>query len=113
MDYARIKDQLLEKRNELLSRVNKLDKDIHHRDEPYEKDFAEQAVELENLEVLFELDREGRESLKLINEALFRLDNGSYNVCNRCGEEIGEERLDALPYTDICVVCAEKLAAND
>ena len=75
MDYARIKDQLLEKRNELLSRVNKLDKDIHHRDEPYEKDFAEQAVELENLEVLFELDREGRE-----------LDHiaGTRYFCNQC-----------------------------
>ena len=108
MDYSAIREQLEGQRNELLRRVSKLDKDLHHRDEPYEKDSAEQAVELENLEVLFELDREGRESLKLINEALYRLDNNCYNNCSLCGDEIGEARLTALPYTDLCLDCAEK-----
>ena len=107
MDYSAARDELIRQRNELLRRVHRLDKDLHHRDEPYARDFAEQVVELENLEVLFELDREGRESLKLINEALYRMDNDCYEICSRCGEQIGEERLAVLPFTDLCIECAE------
>lgn len=107
MDYSATRAKLIKQRNELLSRVSRLHKDLHHRDEPYARDFAEQVVELENLEVLFELDRESRESLKLINEALYRLDHECYDICSRCGETIAAERLKALPYTDLCIDCAE------
>src|SRR6187200_3436983 len=43
-------------------------------------------------------------------EALNRLDNGSYGVCESCGQSITPARLEAIPYTRFCVKCAE---AND
>ena len=43
-----------------------------------------------------------------VNEALFRLENDNYLLCSKCGEAIGEARLEALPYTDLCIDCASQ-----
>jgi len=40
--------------------------------------------------------------------ALERIDAGTYGRCENCGQEIGRERLEALPYTRFCVQCAGK-----
>ena len=107
MDYEQIHVQLATRRDELLRRVTKLKREVHNRDEPYSADFAEQAVELENLDVLFELDREGREELARVNKAIMRLENDEYDICMGCNNEISRERLEAIPYTDLCIHCAE------
>jgi RNA polymerase-binding transcription factor len=36
-----------------------------------------------------------------------RIDAGSYGRCERCGQEIPEERLDAVPYATLCVTCKQ------
>lgn len=107
MDTDAIRRQLNTRRNELLQRVNRLDKDVSHRDEPYDRDGAEQAIELENLDVLMRLDEEGRAELKQVNAALMRLDSGNYGLCAECGEAIAPERLAALPSTTTCIDCAK------
>ena len=43
-----------------------------------------------------------------IDEALLRLDAGTFGVCEGCREEIGSERLDAIPYSHLCIHCAER-----
>jgi DnaK suppressor protein len=40
--------------------------------------------------------------------ALERIEAGTYGSCENCGQEIGRERLEALPYTRFCVQCADK-----
>src|SRR6476659_5423103 len=40
-------------------------------------------------------------------EALNRLDNGTYGVCESCGQSIASARLEAIPFTRFCVKCAE------
>lgn len=107
MDIKAIEQRLKQKRDELLHRAERLHRDVHNRDEPVEKDFAEQAVELENLEVLLELDRETRAELQNVLEALARIDEDEYGACQICGEAIDEARLEALPYVQACVRCAE------
>lgn len=52
-------------------------------------------------------DRE-REKLAEIEEALERLKNGSYGICEECGELIGEGRLLAMPFARVCVDCKSK-----
>lgn len=49
-------------------------------------------------------DRE-RKLIFKIQEALQRLDNGEYGICEGCGEEIGIERLKARPVTTLCISC--------
>jgi RNA polymerase-binding transcription factor DksA len=46
--------------------------------------------------------------LEEIGAALGRLDDGSFGRCEECGRAIGRERLDALPYTRLCVDCARQ-----
>jgi DnaK suppressor protein len=49
-------------------------------------------------------DRE-RKLLTKIDEAIVRIDEGSYGVCEDCGEEIGLKRLEARPVTTLCIDC--------
>ena len=49
-------------------------------------------------------DRE-RRLIKKIREALVRMDNGTYGICEECGEEISLARLKARPVTTLCVSC--------
>lgn len=51
--------------------------------------------------------RHAQGELSLVQEALARLDAGSYGQCADCGEAIGLERLQALPYARLCVRCQE------
>ena len=82
---------------------------IHHRDEPLSADFAEQASEMENFEVLVALDKEGKEELEHINAALTRIESGQYNECSVCGKNISHKRLEAIPYTVYCLDCADSV----
>jgi len=52
-------------------------------------------------------DRE-RKLIKKIRKALERIDDGSYGLCEECGEEIGEKRLEARPVTTLCIECKSK-----
>ncbi|MDL2306912.1 RNA polymerase-binding protein DksA [Desulfovibrio sp. OttesenSCG-928-C06] len=52
-------------------------------------------------------DRE-RKLIKKINSALARIEDGSYGVCDDCGEEIGVPRLKARPVTKLCINCKAK-----
>lgn len=106
MDLEKIKQSLLQKQAEIMSRVDRTHEHIHHRNEPVSADFSEQVTELENEEIIHALDGEGRLELKKIGRALQRIDSGDYAYCSRCGEEIGEQRLQALPETDRCINCA-------
>jgi DnaK suppressor protein len=49
-------------------------------------------------------DRE-RKLLSKIEEALNRIDEGDFGVCEDCGEEIGLKRLEARPVTTLCIDC--------
>ena len=50
-----------------------------------------------------------------VDEALRKIKNGTYGLCEHCGKEITEERLDIIPYTRLCISCEEKfpLKAED
>jgi len=43
-----------------------------------------------------------------VDEALRKIKNGKYGICENCGKEIAEERLDIIPYARLCIYCEEK-----
>jgi DnaK suppressor protein len=49
------------------------------------------------------------EVLQQVNAALERMNQGTYGICQRCGKEIGEERLEAFPYVTYCIQCQSYL----
>ncbi len=52
-------------------------------------------------------------TLELVNEALARVENGTYGLCAECAEPISRPRLQAIPYARHCIRCARKLEGNE
>lgn len=52
-----------------------------------------------------------REQLAEVRHALQKIDEGTYGVCERCGNAIAPERLEAIPYATLCVGCKQKSIA--
>ena len=107
MDLEIAKKALLEKQQELLSRVERTHKHIYQKDEPVSAQFSEQVTEMANAELVHALDVEGRMELNQIQHALERLDAGEYGSCIDCGNAISEQRLEAIPFAEKCIKCAE------
>jgi len=101
------RQKLLSLRDEYSQRIDALQKDLQHQQVPLEKDSAELASQLENEDVLEALDGEARGIVVQINHALQCIEDGSYGICSSCGEVISEARLNAVPYTCLCIDCAE------
>jgi RNA polymerase-binding protein DksA len=54
------------------------------------------------------LEENSTHVLTEIDAALGRIEEGTYGVCKRCGNSIGEERLEALPWATLCIDCKRK-----
>lgn len=106
--FDQVKKQLQSLREDYTRRIDAIQIDSHHKEEPVEKDFAEQATQSENDDVLAALDDEAQHMVMHIDAALSRISNGTYGICTACGEQIAKERLKALPFAELCIQCAEK-----
>jgi RNA polymerase-binding protein DksA len=102
-----IRSKLLQQKQELLTRAAKVRADITRSSGPLDKDFAEQVVQMENDAVLAGIGEATKQELAQINRALAQLDQGTYGQCSSCGQPIGVRRMNALPYSDLCISCAE------
>jgi RNA polymerase-binding transcription factor DksA len=112
VDTQAVRSQLLRRRDELRSRANRANADLRHESDPLSADFAEQVTQRENDDVLGAISHSAREELHQLDAALRRLEEGRYTTCSMCGEDIEEERLAAVPYTDRCRACAERARSS-
>lgn len=71
------------------------------------EDIVDRANNAYNRELMFSLSDGERNMVLQIEEALKRMDAGSYGRCSNCGEAISVLRLEAVPYTRFCVNCQE------
>lgn len=94
---------LMKKRRELLERLDRVN--VSQR-KSHDRDQDEQAVERENDEIVDALGENILKELEQINRAGSRLEAGTYNICSSCKGAIGYERLEAIPYTELCIKCA-------
>lgn len=102
--FAEIREALLLKKNELTTRLERINANLRRG---YEADSKERAKQLEDNEVVDALGNEARDELKKISAAMQRLDSGDYGICIECGLPINEGRLKVHPYADECIDCAE------
>jgi len=98
-----VKRSLEEKLATLMGRVTKIESDLR---DPGSKNWTERGTEAENDEVLERLGDAERSEIQQIQAALDRIATGSYFTCSRCGEPIAAGRLEALPYTTVCIAWA-------
>lgn len=78
----------------------------------YDNHPAEMATELFQVEHNTALKVHEEHLLKDIHDALGRINDGTYGKCAFCGKNIGEERLEAIPYTRLCIDCEESKAVT-
>ena len=102
------KKRLLERRGQLQEIVSKAEQDGREADEEAAQDIADKATNSYTKEVLFKKSNDDRFILQLIQEALDRMEEGSYGTCVHCGGEMQQKRLDAVPWARHCLDCQEK-----
>lgn len=108
-DVENFKRKLLEMRRDLLGQVEK--KKLYSKEvgEDGIPDSGDVAAYSYSKEVLMGLGENERTKLRLVEEALAKIDEGVYGVCERCEEAIPVKRLDLLPFTRYCVQCQSEL----
>ncbi len=74
-------------------------------------DMADQARATTKSTSRCKLKQTDAKILQAIDEALVRIDKGTFGVCRDCGEPIAEARLNAIPWTRVCITCKEKQKA--
>jgi DnaK suppressor protein len=68
-------------------------------------DLGDQASAEADQNFILRLREREQKLLKKIDEALDRITNGTFGICESCGEEIGLKRLKARPVTTLCIEC--------
>src|SRR4026209_1060409 len=106
---ANLKELLLRKRGEILpvstgTRPLPASVDVDSR----QGDLADQASGNNEVHIQLKLKQTDAKILQAIEEALTRMEKGTYGICRDCGEEIAPARLNAIPWTRVCITCKEK-----
>jgi DnaK suppressor protein len=70
-------------------------------------DFTDQATFESDMDLNIHMRERENKLLFKIKEALERIENGTYGVCEICGEAISETRLKARPVTTVCITCKQ------
>ena len=104
MAHEALKTELEQRLADLQSRLASIKRDVTRS---HSGDSAEQAQERENDEVVDAIGNETAQSIRVIQAALERIEDGSYGICGNCGENIAEGRLSAVPEATRCVNCAD------
>jgi DnaK suppressor protein len=99
--------RLLVKRDEIGSFVSRVERDGRWADEVMPQDLADKAANSYTKEFLFSQSNHDRFVLQLINEALRRIEDGTYGECAHCGGLRQQKRLEAVPWARHCIPCQE------
>lgn len=114
LDLNEMKRRLEAKRRELRENLGELTEASPTPVDPIEasegpQDFEESAVDVNEMEDERAIRANERELLQQVNQALARIDNGTYGICANCNRPINEKRLEAIPWASLCLDCEEQL----
>ena len=109
MNVANYREALLQKRAELeqTAGLRSTQTSIEHNN-GRTGDMADQAAGNNETHIHLTLKQTDAKILQAIDEALLRIEKGTYGICRDCGEPIAEARLTAIPWTRVCITCKEK-----
>ena len=109
-DLKKFKSALEHKRDAILSATGKK---THwdNMENTRHGDFVDQASDDNEVHVNIRLLQTDAKLLRAIEAAISRIDNGVYGVCTECEAEISLARLNAVPWTSVCIACKEKKTA--
>jgi len=106
---SELKKMLLAQRAELTGDLEKTIKSSN--DDEYTglvSDVADDAARSSSRQLLLNLGEQERKRLKLIEDALERMEDGTYGTCSECEQSIPDARLNIVPFAQYCVQCLEQ-----
>jgi DnaK suppressor protein len=103
-----MRQMLTRLRDEVYVRIRELRTEQEEESEPPAADSMEQARASAEIETHASLIERAEQKLKLFDEAIERVQRGTYGVCADCGDDIALERLKAVPFALYCVNCQSK-----
>ncbi len=109
-DYDYFKDLLSRQLEELLTRAEKIVAQLVRNGELSADIVDQAATDIDRNYTLRICDRESR-LIKKIKTALFKIEEGTFGICESCDEQIGIERLKARPVTAYCIRCKTQMEA--
>jgi DnaK suppressor protein len=101
----KMREKLLAMRSALLRNVQSEIQEGREQTKDEGMDTYDIASDARDREISLILNDRDRDKALAIDDALARIDEGSYGVCESCESDIAEARLEALPFTRLCVSC--------
>jgi len=105
----RLRKVLLKEREEIIGGVKQIYESSKEIGQDGIQDIGDEAANIYNKQILLSLNENERMRLQEVDEALDRIANGTYGVCEECGGPIGLKRLEARSVAKYCVPCKTKL----
>jgi DnaK suppressor protein len=102
------KEALLKKRSEILGTGGVKPLQATMENNSRQGDMADQASGNNEVHIQLKLKQTDAKILRNIEEALWRLEKGTYGICRECNEPIAPARLNAIPWARLCITCKEK-----
>lgn len=99
---------LLDKKEQIIQKLSELTNESKEMETNVAQDLVDKAETSYTKEFLLSLSDADRDQLFLIDEALKRLKREEFGVCQRCHQDIGRKRLEAIPWTAFCINCQEQ-----
>jgi len=106
---AKFKKVLLKEREQIVGEVKQIVESSKEMGQDGIQDIGDEAANIYNKQVVLILNENERMRLKEVDEALDRIENGSYGICDECGGPISLKRLEVRPVAKYCVPCLTKL----
>ena len=110
-EWAKFYERLLELRDQLMRQMNGLAKESAQEMAGYSLHMADSGTDNFDRDFALSLLSSDQDAIYEIEEALKRIEKGTYGICRDCGEPIAEARLNAIPWTRVCITCKEKQKA--
>lgn len=108
-DIERLRQKLEFQRHETRQFLLRMEHEAKSLDAEATQDSADRRLISLSKESLLERSSQRRTVLRLVEAALKRISDGSFGICVACGDEIHDQRLQALPWTQFCLRCQGEL----
>ena len=115
-DLNQLRQRLQRERKRLIEELEQLKGSIRQASGQRDRNLAgkwdESGMESSEADRCLALQTRVRESLTEVERALHKLEDGSYGLCDNCGQQIDPARLEALPQANLCLSCKAHQAKN-
>lgn len=120
-EIKEIKEDLIKRKEQILNDLKNIgEKEKNGSEEDYKTSFPEygdkddeNAQEITEYSTNLATEHVLEGTIKDINLALKRIEEGTYGICKYCGEEIGKKRMIARPVASSCVACKTKIQESN